>query len=191
MNETAALFGKVAGAVSLLAFVPYIVSILRRQSRPNRATWWIWAVLGTLLGASYYASGATHTVWVPVSYFVGPLTVAVLSVRYGEGGWSRFDRWCLVGAGVSLVLWWAFSTPLVALVLLLTIDLAGGLPTIRKSYLDPESEDSLTWCLFLAGNTLNLFAVTTWSFALASYPVYMFLGSGVITVLVLRKHFIR
>ena len=186
MPDITAIAGKVAGVVSLVAFVPYIIATLRRQTKPNRATWWIWTVVGLMLGASYWSSGANHTIWVPASYIIGPLATAILSLRYGEGGWTRFDRYCLIGAGVSAVLWWVFSSPLVALSINLCIDCAGALPTVRKAYANPEGEDRLAWIMFFAGNSINLLAIEHWNFAIASYPVYMFFGSGIITALILR-----
>ena len=180
------LAGWVAGVLSLAAFVPYIVAILRGQTRPNRATWWIWTTTGLVLGASYYSSGAETTIWVPVSYIVGPLVTAVLSIRYGEGGSTPLDRGCLLGAGSGLLLWWWFNSPVVALVMTLGVDFLGAVPTIRKAYRAPHTEDRLAWALFIAGNTFNLLAVERWVFAIAVYPVYMFLASGTITALVLR-----
>jgi hypothetical protein len=180
------LAGWIAGALSLLAFVPYIVAILRGQTTPNRATWWIWTTTGGVLLASYYFSGAETTIWVAVSYFVASLATAVLSIPYGEGGWTRLDRGCLLGAGTGLLLWWLFDSPVVALVATLGVDFSGAIPTIRKAYLAPHTEDRLAWALFIAGNTFNLLAVDRWEFAIAIYPIYMFLASGTISALVLR-----
>lgn len=189
MLDITAVAGKVAGIISLAAFVPYIIAILRGQTKPNRATWWIWTVVGFMLGASYYSSGANHTIWAPVSYTIGPLVTAILSLKYGEGGWTRFDRCCLLGAGTSMALWWMFSSPLIALILNLFIDFLGALPTYRKAYHEPEGEDRAAWALFFAGSIANLFAVETWAFAIAVYPIYMFLGNGVIATFVfLRRH---
>lgn len=184
MLDITADAGKVAGIISLAAFVPYVVAILRRKTVPNRATWWIWMVVGFMLGASYRFSGADHTIWVPVSYVIGPFVIAILSIKYGEGGWARFDRVCLFGAGTSAILWWMFNSSLIALIINLFIDIMGALPTIRKSYHEPEKEDRLAWSLFIAGNTINLFAVERWTFAISAYPVWMFIGSGLITALI-------
>jgi len=183
MTDLSVMAGRIAGVLALLAFIPYIAAILRRKARPNRATWWIWSVMGFLLGASYLAAGADRTIWVAVGYAVGPLVTAALSVKYGEGGWSRFDRGCVVGAAAGVAAWSLTGSPLAALVIFLFIDLMGALPTVRKCWRDSASEDRLTWALFLAGNTLNLFAVERWTFAIAAYPLYMFLGSGVIVAL--------
>ena len=178
--------GLLAGLLSLAAFVPYIIAIVKGATKPNRATWWIWTTNGLILLASYYASGAESTVWVAVGYFVGSLLTAVLALRYGEGGWSSFDRSCLLGAGSGLLFWWMFNSSIVALVTTLSVDFAGALPTIRKAYRAPETEDRVAWGLFILGNTVNLLAVEAWSFGIAVYPVYMFLASGTIAALVLR-----
>lgn len=177
--------GKIAGLISLAAFVPYIIATLRRKTRPNRATWFIWMMLGIALGASYYFSGAGDTIWVPISYAIGPLIVFLLSIKYGEGGWNRFDLACLAGAVIGLILWAIFKNPIIALIINLLVDFAGALPTTVKAYKDPKSEDPIAWVLFLAGNTVNLFAIDQYKFAIMVYPIYMFLGSGVITALIL------
>ena len=186
MTDLSLIAGRVAGVLSLAAFVPYILATLRGHASPNRATWWIWTINGFVLGASYYSSGAEQTIWVPVSYAIGPFITAVLSLRQGEGGWTPFDRNCLLGAGTGLAFWWAFDSPEVALVMTLSVDFAGALPTIKKAYLDPDGEDRPAWALFIAGNTANLFAIERWVFAIAVYPIYMFLASGTIAALVLR-----
>lgn len=186
MPPLTVLFGWLAGVLSLVAFVPYIVAILRGQTRPNRATWWIWTMTSGILLASYYFSGATTTIWVAVSYFVASLATAVLSVRYGEGGSTPLDRGCLMGAGVGLLFWWWFDSPVVALITTLGADFAGALPTIRKAYVAPHTEDRLAWMLFLAGNIFNFLALDRWEFAIAIYPVYHLLASVTIASLVLR-----
>lgn len=176
-----AVIGITAGFLSLLGFVPYLVTISQGKTRPNRATWWIWAIVGLILTTSYYFSGADNTIWVPVCSAIGHLIVAILALKYGEGGWNRFDRACMLGAGISLFLWWRFSSPLIALSINIMIDFLGALPTIRKSYYKPETEDLLTWMLFSAAHILNLFALKHWSFALSAYPLYLF---GVTTTIV-------
>ena len=48
------------------------------------------------------------------------------------------------------------------------------------------------WLLFFTGNAINLFAVETWTFMIAVYPIYRFFGSGAITALiVVRRHHSR
>ncbi|MDZ7962983.1 MAG: hypothetical protein RMY34_34845 [Aulosira sp. DedQUE10] len=182
-----AVIGVVAGFLSLLGFLPYLVSIYQGKTRPNRVTWWIWAIVGLILCSSYYSSGAVNTIWVPVCSAVGHLIIAILAIKYGEGGWNRFDRGCLLSAGISLLLWWQFSSPIIALVINIGIDFLGALPTIRKSYYQPQTEDPFTWTIFLSAHTLNLFALKNWSFALSAYPLYLFCSTATIVIFLLRS----
>lgn len=182
--------GRLAGVISLAAFIPYIRTTLRGETRPNRATWWIWTIVGVLLAASYYSLGARHTIWVPVSFVAGPLVTAILSIQHGEGGWSRLDRLSIAGAGISLLLWILTSSPLSTLLLNLLIDLCGAFPTLQKAYLRPEGEDRAAWSLFFVGNSFNLFAIDNWKWTVLTYPFYMLALSATILLFLLlpRRH---
>ena len=187
MSNWQATIGIVAGCVYLLGFVPYLIALRQGKTRPNRATWWIWAIVGLILVVSYRSSGASNTIWVPVSATVCHITIAIASLRYGEGGWNRFDRTCLLGAGISLFFWWQLKSSLIALSINIAIDFLGALPTIRKSYHEPETEDLLSWMLFLAASTLNLFAIENWSFELFAYPFYLFCVPTTVVAFLLRS----
>ena len=184
--ELQGLLGQLAGLISLLGFAPYLVEVVRGKTRPNRATWWIWSVVGAMLCASYYASGARHTVWVPVSYVIGPLLTALFALRYGEGGWDCFDRVCLGASLCSLLVWWLARSPLLALAANIGLDMLGALPTIRKTCHEPEAESLLSWTIFLVADALNLCALGAWSPATALYPVYLFMLAAVLVALMLR-----
>ncbi len=181
--------GRIAGALSFLAFVPYVVATLRRKTRPNRATWVIWSAVGASLLVSYAASGARETLWVAIANLIAFVFILILSVRYGEGGWTAFDKACLFGAGLGFFLWWWFDSPLPTLFSGLFIDLAGALPTLKKAWKKPDSENLTAWLLFLAANILNLFAIRDWNVVVASYPIYMACITGaLVAVLTLSKN---
>ncbi len=174
MHTWQSLIGISAGLLSLLAFIPYIVTICQRKTQPNPVTWWIWTIVGLILASSYHSSGAVDTLWVPLCLALGHLIIATLSLNYGQGGWHRFDRGCLLLAGISLFLWWQLQSPLVALVINIVIDFIGALPTIRKAYLAPATENLLSWLMFWVAHTLNLLALENWSVSLSAYPTYLF-----------------
>jgi hypothetical protein len=181
------IVGGVAGFLSFFCFLPYIVTILQCKTRPNRASWWIWATNGLILSTSYYSAGASNTIWALISAVIAQFIIAVLSLKYGEGGWNRFDRACLSSAGISLLLWWRFNSPLIAIVFTIVIDFLGALPTFKKSYYEPEKEDLLTWILYVAASLLNLLAIEHWSFAILVPPLYVFCVNTSIVALLLRS----
>lgn len=180
-NSFEEIIGVLAGVFSFVAFVLYYLAILRGETRPNRATWIILTIVGVLIASSYYASGARETMWIAISYVVGPLIAALLSLKYGEGGWNRFDLFCLAGCLVSVVFWWISEQPALTLAINIFIDFLGILPTLKKSYLDPLSEDKIAWSVTSLSNFLNIFAVGQWTFAIGFYPLYMLFVNGLIT----------
>lgn len=185
--DTRSIIGIIAGIIAFSSYFFYIPSIIKGKTKPNRASWWIWGFLGTSIAISYYISGARTTMWVPLSEAVGPLLVALLSIKYGEGGWTRFDKKCIVGAAGVGFLWWVTSSSIIALVSYLLIDIIAVLPTIRKSLHRPENEDKIAWGLTFTGQFLNIFAVEKLIFSILIYPIVMIITNGTIFGLLFRK----
>lgn len=188
MTDLLTDLGKVAGVLAFLGYIPYLMSIVRRKTLPNPATWWIWSIMGGILLASYYVAGNREAIWVPLSYFIGPTVTAILSVKYGRNEFGSFERYCLGGAAVSLLLWW-ISGPIVALTMLIMIDLIAIAPTLRKTYFKPTSEDPLAWSVFWLANTINLYVVlasASPTYAAVAYPFELFLLPTSIMCLVIR-----
>lgn len=173
-------FGILAGIFSFSAYLFYIATIIRGETKPNRATWWVWSVVGSVIAISYIKSGATSTAWVPIGGAMASIIIAFLSIKYGVGGTNKFDIYCLSASVIGLLLWWVFSLPLVALVINILVDFLGALPTIKKSWLKPKEENKFSWTLTQIGSLLNLLAINQFTFGVIIYPVYAFVVNGVI-----------
>lgn len=180
-------FGIAAGLVAFLAFVPYVISIFHGKTKPERATWFIWLIVGIVILVSYISSGAKDTIWVALSYVVAPLVVVILSIKYGVGGWTRLDKICLSLVACSLLLWSVFKSSEMALYLNIGIDFLGAVPTVFKTYKDPRSESQLAWGVSLISSVLNIFAIDQLNFSVVVYPIYMFCLMVTMFVLVNRR----
>ncbi|HWP61566.1 MAG TPA: hypothetical protein VN495_03110 [Candidatus Paceibacterota bacterium] len=187
--STSELLGIAAGALELLSLPIYVGTILRGKTRPDRVTWWILSLVSAMVAASYFAAGARQTVWLPASFALCMLIVAVLSLRYGEGAarLSAIDTISLLGALLSAVLWVIVQSPLVALLLLVFTEFIGLIPTIHKAYRRPWTESTLPWAIGSLAAFLNVLAIPQWSFAIALYPFYIFATNLIVTAFLLRK----
>lgn len=179
-------FGEIAGIVSFAAYLLYIYTTIRGQTKPNRATWWILSLVGLMIATSYYAGGARETIWVAVSYIAGPLIIAILSLWYGEGKWETLDKVCLTGAIVSAIIWYFSSLAIITLSINLLMDFLGLIPTIKKSYLRPIGEDRIAWTMESFAGILNMFAIETFTFAIVLYPLYLLIINLFVTLLLYR-----
>jgi len=187
MIDWKTLVGVCGGIFALMGFIPYIVTICQGKTSPNRASWSIWASLGIVLAISNFEEGARDTMPLLIAYAICQITIALLSFKYGEGGWNTFDRTCLFGALISIILWQIYDSPLIAITISIAIDSLGALPTIKKSYLEPEKEDLFSWLMFWIAGTCNILTLTELS-AIAAQPLYLFsFNSIVITLLLLPR----
>ena len=190
MNFDHQFFGKIAGMLATLGFLPYAIAILRGRIQPIKASWIIWAVIGVALAVSYKTAGANASIWVPVSYSICPVIILALIFykdRRKMNAWPTADQICLIIGLILFVPWLIFKLiegsdflsprqwilPLITLYGGIAVDGFGAVPTILKSWKNPEGESVLAWTFWTAGNLLNLLAIETWSWNVASYAVYM------------------
>jgi hypothetical protein len=182
--------GVIAGFISLLGFLPYIIGILKKEVIPNRVTWIIWTIVQGILLFSYIkvSGGVNASMWVPVTYVAGPFIVMLLSFYYGEGGFGRLDITSFILSVFSIVLWIITGVPIIALLANMAADALAAVPTIYKTYQRPHTESFLAWGMFLAANTLNLFIVPNINFQTFIFPCYLFLLSCIVCLLICRKY---
>ena len=182
--------GIIAGVLSLVGYIPYIISTVRGITRPNKATWIIWSVVGGLLAFSYLAEGDPNTIWLPLGYFIGPLIVAVLSFWHGYSEWSRLDKICLILAFISIIPWVISDDATFTLLMNVFIDSTGAIPTLVKTYREPETEDFTAWFIFFIANTIQVVAIRQWNLA-AIYPIYLFFLAGAIVFFTLKHKLLK
>lgn len=189
MMDHYGMIGIIAGVLSLVGYIPYIISILKGVTKPNRATWLIWTIVGGLLAFSFIAAGNVDAIWLPLGYFIGPFITMILSIWYGYATWTRLDSFCLVAALMSVVPWFLTHNPILTLFINIFIDATGAVPTLVKTYREPETEDFIAWFIFLIANTLELFALENWNLS-AAYPIYLFfLASAMVFFIIKNKLF--
>lgn len=174
------LLGLLGGLISGLSYIPYIKDILAKKTKPQRTSWLIWLALDSIAFFSQLAKGATVSLFLPGFETLGVIFVFILSFKYGVGGTTKRDFFILISAGVGLLLWYLTKEPAIALYIVIAVDAIGVLPTIIKSYEDPESETFISWVMVTIGGILAAISVETFNIILLSYPVYIALANGVI-----------
>lgn len=180
-----ALIGQIAGVFAVIQVIPYIVSILRGHTKPERMSYFIFFFVDAISVSSYIAVGARTTIWTGIVYVFTGLTIFLLSLKYGMGGFSKLDIFCLFLALVGLLVWVTTSSALLALCFSVLAAKIGYLPTIKKAYFFPETENTLSWSLCALTSILNLFALTTFAPSIAIPPVIGAIFNGWVAYLLL------
>ena len=162
----------IAGVLFLVAYLFYILAIVRGETKPSKATWIIWATLDTITLAGMYAKDAVNGQI--LGAVLGVWIVVVMAFRYGTPGWTRLDKFCLGGAVVGIVLWWMFSSPILGIVTSLSAVFLGSIPTFLSAWKDPSREDRTAWTIFWLSCVAAVIAVPQWTLADATQPITYF-----------------
>ncbi|MFA5155573.1 MAG: hypothetical protein WC453_04020 [Patescibacteria group bacterium] len=170
--------GYLSGLAILLSFLPYVRDILRGQTRPERMSWLIWALLGVIFFSTQLAEGATFSLILPAAQTAGDLLIFVLAIKWGYGGLLKRDIGALGGLLLGLILWGLTKEAAVALFIVILIDAMGAALTAIKSYEQPASETPSAWWLTFIGGALGCLAVGSLNGILLVFPVYICLASA-------------
>ena len=167
------IFGYLSGIAILLSFVPYTKDIFLNKTKPERASWFIWSILGFISFFSLLSKGATYSLFLPGGQALGDIFIFLLSIKYGFGGFLKRDFIALIGAGVGLFLWYITKEALIALLVAISIDGIGVLLTVVKSYEQPKTETISAWILTFLGGLFGIFAVGNLNIILLIFPIYI------------------
>ena len=183
--------GIIAGVISAAALIVYIISSLRGNSRPNRVTWTLWTVACIMLAASSYnPEGENNGIWVNLTYVILPGIIAIISIWYydKDSKWTKLDFTYLGISFLSIFVWFLTKSVVTALAMNLIVDACGAFPTIKQTFNHPQYESKIGWGLAFLANILNWFTVeNVTNFRDVAYPLYLFLLTGTIFLLTIRK----
>lgn len=165
------LLSAVAIALTLIAFFPYIRSIITGAIRPHVFSWVIWGATTFVVFLAQLEDGGGTGAWpIGVSGIITIFIALLAYSKHADISITRTDWLFLVTALSSLPFWYIASDPLWAVVILTTVDVLGFGPTVRKAYYLPHSESLLFFGLFAARNLIVILALENHSVTTVLFP---------------------
>jgi len=173
---------------TLSGIIPYIIQVVRGNTKPRVASWLTWSVLTAIACAASLVEKQYPTAILLFFASLETLSVVVLGWKYGDKKFERLDIICLLGALVGLILWQLFNSPAIAVIATITIDMLGGIPSLVHSWRKPYEETWITFFVSALGALCTLFALTDWRVTSFAYPIYLVCINTVFsTVIVVRQ----
>jgi len=158
-----------AGVLFIIGFVPYILAIVQKKTKPSKASWIIWASLDTITMVGMYVEGSVNGLILGAT--CGAWIVAILALKYGTPGWTKLDMFCLAGAVLGIVLWQVFSNPVFGILTSLSVVFIGAIPTFVSAWKDPSTENKLGWTIFWISCVCAVIAIPEWTLEDAAQPL--------------------
>jgi hypothetical protein len=169
----AEIFAIIVAVMMIAGAPPYLLDILKGKTKPQRASWFIWSLLGII---AFFSQLKLHGAWSLVFVgldAIGNLLVFGLSFKYGSGGWGITDRIALVIALISLTISILLHQPVLALSGVILADMSGAVLTMVKTYKHPASETTITWLFLGTASLIGALSVGKLDWKLLLYPVYL------------------
>ncbi len=182
------LLSTIAIAITLIAFIPYIRSIIRGTIKPHVFSWLIWGITTFVVFLAQLQDNAGVGAWPIGVSGVITLFIALLAfLKRGDITITSLDWIFFIAAISSLPFWYFTSDPLWAVVILTIVDLLGFGPTIRKSYDHPFSESLLFFSLFAARNFIVIMALEYYSMTTVLFPLVIAIACTLLIIMIIYR----
>lgn len=179
------IFIYISSILALISPLVYAKSILKGDAKPHRTTRFVLLLITALTTASLFAQHNTVAIWLAGVSTIQSILIFILSIRHGMGGWSRSDIACLSIALTGIALWQLTSNPVLGLYFAILADFTGMIPALIKTYRLPQTEVWSFYALDVVASGFSLAAITKWTGAEISYPVYIMIINFVMVLLIL------
>ncbi len=178
------IVGSLGGLIAFLSIVPYVMDILRGTTRPNIASYSLWAFLIFISMMAQIEAGASWSLILLIGDLLAVLIVLLFCVTgYGYKKYSWIEYICFTLGILAIILWQITSQPLLAIGFAVLADLIASIPTVVKTYRDPWSELPFAWFLVAFGAMLGIVSTTIWNLENILFPLNILIINGTVAVI--------
>lgn len=182
------IFGIIAVILTFIGYVPYIWSIIKGNTKPHIYSWLVWLLDAFIIFALQITYGAGASAFVMLAVGLLCLTVLILTiVKKGKSEIKLVDSIFLIFALIALAIWLLAKQPLVSALLITFVDLFGFVPTVRKSWHKPHSENAYFYTINALRFTLALVALQEYSIITIIYPAVWLVANGLFAIMLIAR----
>lgn len=163
--------------LQLWGCLTYTRDTLAGRTKPNRVTWFFWALAPAIAFAAEINKGVGLRSLMTFAVGFGPLVVFIASFVNKKSYWQlkRSDYLCGLAAVVGIILWFIFREANLAIIFSIIADAMAALPTIVKSFSHPETESYMAYAMAIISAGITLLSIDAWSVANYGFPIYILL----------------
>ena len=177
--------------LSLYGSYNYIHDTIKGTTRPNRVSQSLWAIAPLIGVGAAISSGADWmtTIRTFMAGFV-PLIIVIASFANKNGYWktTKFDYFCGIFSIIALILWLVIDLPIYAVLLAALADFFAAIPTIKKSWTNPESETGIAYVMSLLSVLIILPTIKVFDIQNTAFQIYLLAVNIILIFVIYRKH---
>jgi hypothetical protein len=162
-------------AIGAVGQTMYVVDTIRGRTQPNRVTWLLWGIAPLLAFAVEINDGVGLRSLLTFMVGFGPCVVFAASFVNPSSVWKLgpFDYACGALSVGGTIGWIVTRQGLVALAAAIAADALAGVPTLVKSWRNPESESASVYVGSFLNAVITLLTVKQVSAPVVAFPLYI------------------
>ncbi|MDE2399876.1 MAG: hypothetical protein KGL67_02610 [Patescibacteria group bacterium] len=178
--------------IQLIGVFFYIRAMVFGTTRPNRVTWFIWALAPLIATWLALKAGAGLSILPVFMAGFNPVLVLIASFLIKNGYWkiTKLDIVCGFFALVSMFLWIITHSFSISIFFAILSDALAAIPTIIKSWKYPETETASAYLGGIIANALGLAIIKIWSFPIYFSGFYFIILNLILIIFIYRKKII-
>lgn len=182
-------FAIVGAIIFGIGSIPYILETLQGKVKPNRVTWLIWSIGPLIAFSAQIKQGVGIQSFLTLMYGIVPMIIFAASFVNKKAYWKlgRLDIVCGAFAFLGLILWQITQIGNLAIAFSILADALATFPTLVKSYHEPETENYMLFLTNAISAGITLLTIQVWTFAEYAFPLYIFIMTIILTVLIKFK----
>jgi hypothetical protein len=180
----------VLGAIiSFVGVCSYLTDTIKGKIQPNKVTWLLCGLVPFIAFTAEVKQGVGLSALPVFMSGFNPFLVFLASFINKKARWNigRLDVVCGILSVTGALLWYVTQVGNIAIVFSIFADGLALLPTLVKSYRNPETENYKAFFFAAISNVITLLAIRAWTFAYAGFPVYLLLGNFILFVMIRFK----
>lgn len=182
-------FVYLAAGLSVIGAYGYVRDTLRGTTAPNRVTWSLWGIEGVLAAINEIQQHVGLVALMTLMLGLVPIVVVAASFRNPHGVWSLgpFDVACGVVSLLGLGAWLFVHEATLALVSFVAADQIAALPTLRKSWVAPETESSRVFVLGATNCFITILTLKVLTTAGVLFPGCIMMMDFLLALLIISR----
>ena len=183
--------GITAIVLTFIAYAPYFRDLLKGKTKPHIFSWFIWALVTSIIYALQVSAGAGLGSLVTLAVAVISLLIFILGFKNGNKNIKKIDIVFLVLALLAIPLWLVIDQPVLSIILLSTIDMLGFAPTVRKSWDDPYSETLSLYTITTFRHGLSIFALANYNIVTLLFPTTWVIANALFSIMLIVRRKVK
>lgn len=160
-------------AVSLVANFVYIRETLLGKTKPDRASWFVWALIPLIASFLVFIEGELYSA---VPLFISGFTsfLVFLSSFFNKNAYWKFDKidiYCLLSAVIAIGFWLLCEDVMWATFFIIVAQFISFIPTYIKSWKLPYSENLSVYYSGVLNTLLSLIVLKEFNFNTAGFAI--------------------